>query len=166
MSTSAADDRGNRCAAWARGRAAVPAERSGAAAHRDRQGHALVGRHVGNRASRGHLLRRRRRGPGRDPAHSGDRVPHPQHGRRRGGRDLRIAQPVSRQRHQVLRSRAASNYRTKWRRRSNGWCSAAMPPTHRRPAATSDGSRRSRMPPRDTRSPSRPASGAFAPWPG
>ena len=101
---------------------------------RHRQGHAPLRLHARDRDGIGHLLDGRRRAAGRPDADARHRLPHAQPARRRRRRHLRIAQPVSGQRHQVLLERRASSSPTRSSSRSSAWCSTTSI-DHLRPTA-------------------------------
>ena len=117
QSRRSADHAGFRAAARLRGGrgARTTAQRPRAAGGADRQGHADLGLHARGRARGGVCRRRGRRDALRPDAHSGGRLPHPRAAAVGGHRHQRLAQSVSRQRHQVLlrrRREAARRDRT------------------------------------------------------
>ena len=130
---------------------------------RDRQGHPPLGLHARDRAGRRLHLGRHGRLPGRPDADPGGRLPHPLDARRLGRDDLRLAQPVRGQRHQVLRPRRLQAPRRRRGgdrgaargrpRRSPSRAASAAPPASTTPAAATSCS---------SRPPSRAASASTA----
>ena len=84
----------------------------------DRQRHAGVGLHARSRARVGFFRGGRRRDAGRPDADAGHRLSDARAAARRGRRDQRVAQPVLRQRHQVLLRRRQQAARRSRNRRS------------------------------------------------